>query len=205
MASALSVIHNVQPRNVPILELQEKLITAGSKVLYFSDVAVDNFYYPYVTKLALRNILSGYGDFSFKPNKEINNFDMTMMFAKATAVIDHEQHKDISALEYSTARNLLKEKNILDESFKLNVDQAVRREELAHVISRFIDPVNKYSNPDQYFVDVKKGTKYSGDISKLAGLNIVSTTHGRFRPGDKATRAEAVTMLGKAMEYSSSL
>lgn len=206
MASALSVINDVQPRNVPILELQEKLINAGSKVLYFSDINTDSFSYPYVTKLALKNILRGYSDFSFKPNVAINNYDMTMMFAKASAITEYQQFSENTTFEYEDALALLKEKNIIDDSLDISkVEKPVTREELAHVISRFVDPTGKHTASSKNFTDVTKKSRFQADISKLASLDIVSSKHNKFRPGDVATRAEAVTMLGKAMEYSSSL
>lgn len=201
MASALSVINDIQPRDVTILELQEKLITAGSKVLYFSDINSDSFFYPYVTKLALKNVLHGYDDFSFKPNKEINNYEMTMMFAKASSVKEYQQFNDSIPLEYKDALSMLKEKNIIDKSLDLSkADKSVTREELAHVIARFVDPSDKFKSSDKNFSDVTKKNRFKSDISKLASLDIVSSKQDRFRPGDIATRAEAVTMLGKAME-----
>ena len=206
MASALSVIDDVQPRNVPILELQEKLISAGSKVLYFSDVNTDSFSYPYITKLALKNILHGYNDFSFKPDKPIDNFELTMMFAKASAVGEYQQYDDNKNLEYKDAVALLREKNIIDKSLNLpKADTPVTREELAHVIAKFIDPTNSYKDSGKKFTDVNKKAQFASDISKLAGLNIVSSSHDHFRPTEAATRAEAVTMLGKALEYSATL
>lgn len=202
MASALSVINNVQPRNVPILELQEKLISAGSKVLYFSDVGVESFSYPYVTKLALRKIIRGFEDFSFKPNRPINNLEMTIMFAKVSNLSSDGKYDD-GDLDYEEALSLLNNQYDLDKSLDISkADRFVKREEIAHVISKLIDPSGRFKNNDQYFSDVNKNNRFREDISKLAGLAIVSSDHSNFRPGDNTTRAEAVTMLAKAMEYS---
>jgi len=196
MGAALSVIDNVEPRNVSIPKLQEKLVSSGSRLLYFSDLNADNFAYQYVTKLALRKILHGYNDLSFKPNNPVNNYDATFMFAKAYNPNDNN-------LDYGSALNLLKEKNIADQSIDLSdIEQPLTREEMAHLISRFIDPSDNYRSSNQYFVDVNKKNPFRNDIAKLAGMKIISTSQNRFRPGDVVTRAEAVTMLGKALDYS---
>jgi len=205
-AAALSVLENIQPREVSVSVLQDVLVKAGSKMFYFTDIPETHFSYPYVTKLALKKIFPEYSNFDFKPEHYITKSEVVRMMAKAAGIDQSKEYKNKSGeYEYDVAVEFLEEKGIIDDLFPVNdPDKFIKRGELANLISQYVDNLpDDYTQTKFNFKDVTIKTPYYLDIRKLVDLGVVSSNKPTFRPNDKATRAEVITMLGKAMQYSS--
>ena len=144
--------------------------------------------------------ISGFPDGTFKPGKEVTRAEAVRMFVKlinngaelpknpTTSFKDANNAWYSDEINYAVAKGFIK--GYSDGTFKPN--QAITRAEFAQMISAFVK--NGYPGTGS-FKDVK-GHWASDAISALYGnKNIKGYGDGTFKPDQKLTRAEAVTIL----------
>jgi hypothetical protein len=68
-AAALAVKQKIEPRNVPIAELQRKLLEQGSALFYYADLLPGHKYFQPIERLSMAAIIDGYDDFTFRPDQ----------------------------------------------------------------------------------------------------------------------------------------
>lgn len=144
--------------------------------------------------------IAGFPDGTFKPGKEVTRAEAVRMFVKlvnngaelpknpTTSFKDANNAWYSDEINYAVAKGFIK--GYSDGTFKPN--QAITRAEFAQMISAFVK--NGYPGTGS-FKDVK-GHWASDAISALYGnKNIKGYSDGTFKPDQKLTRAEAVTIL----------
>ena len=144
--------------------------------------------------------IAGFPDGTFKPGKEVTRAEAVRMFVKlvnngaelpknpTTSFKDANNSWYSDEINYAVAKGFIK--GYSDGTFKPN--QAITRAEFAQMISAFVK--NGYPGTGS-FKDVK-GHWASDAISALYGnKNIKGYGDGTFKPDQKLTRAEAVTIL----------
>lgn len=144
--------------------------------------------------------IAGFPDGTFKPGKEVTRAEAVRMFVKlvnngaelpknpTTSFKDANNAWYSDEINYAVAKGFIK--GYSDGTFKPN--QAITRAEFAQMISVFVK--NGYPGTGS-FKDVK-GHWASDAISALYGnKNIKGYSDGTFKPNQKLTRAEAVTIL----------
>ena len=144
--------------------------------------------------------IAGFPDGTFKPGKEVTRAEAVRMFVKlvnngaelpknpTTSFKDANNAWYSDEINYAVAKGFIK--GYSDGTFKPN--QAITRAEFAQMISTFVK--NGYPGTGS-FKDVK-GHWASDAISALYGnKNIKGYSDGTFKPDQKLTRAEAVTIL----------
>lgn len=144
--------------------------------------------------------IAGFPDGTFKPGKEVTRAEAVRMFDKlvnngaelpknpTTSFKDANNAWYSDEINYAVAKGFIK--GYSDGTFKPN--QAITRAEFAQMISTFVK--NGYPGTGS-FKDVK-GHWASDAISALYGnKNIKGYSDGTFKPDQKLTRAEAVTIL----------
>ena len=144
--------------------------------------------------------IAGFPDGTFKPGKEVTRAEAVRMFVKlvnngaelpknpTTSFKDANNAWYSDEINYAVANGFIK--GYSDGTFKPN--QAITRAEFAQMISVFVK--NGYPGTGS-FKDVK-GHWASDAISALYGnKNIKGYSDGTFKPDQKLTRAEAVTIL----------
>ena len=144
--------------------------------------------------------IAGFPDGTFKPGKEVTRAEAVRMFVKlvnngaelpknpTTSFKDANNAWYSDEINYAVAKGFIK--GYSDGTFKPN--QAITRAEFAQMISAFVK--NGYPETGS-FKDVK-GHWASDAISALYGnKNIKGYSDGTFKPDQKLTRAEAVTIL----------
>ncbi len=67
-AAALCVKRGVQPRDVPVPELQRMLLNEGNALFYYTDVPPANPYFKAIQKLSQAGAVEGFDDYSFRPD-----------------------------------------------------------------------------------------------------------------------------------------
>lgn len=144
--------------------------------------------------------IAGYPDGTFKPGKEVTRAEAVRMFVtlvnegKELPKNPTTKFKDANNKWYSDEINFAVSKGFIsgysDGTFKPN--QGITRAEFAQMIAVFVkDGYPGYSN----FKDVK-GHWASNAIDQLYGnKKIKGFPDGTFKPDQKLTRAEAVTVL----------
>ena len=151
-------------------------------------------------KVSQPSYIAGFPDGTFKPGKEVTRAEAVRMFVKlvnngaelpknpTTSFKDANNAWYSDEINYAVAKGFIK--GYSDGTFKPN--QAITRAEFAQMISTFVK--NGYPGTGS-FKDVK-GHWASDAISALYGnKNIKGYGDGTFKPDQKLTRAEAVTIL----------
>ncbi len=185
IAAAMASKQGIEPRDIDVHVLQQKLLAAGSNLFFFKDLPTQHWAYKPVAQLAIKGLLSGYSDFTFRPSDPVTEGVITKIFEK-----------------FLTLKN--QDKSIL-ASLNLNNDSAnpVNREETAHYLYQLLEATNALpinNDTSLHFTDIQEGTTVNRDAQALAALNIVSRTNTVFRPNDKLTRAEAIVLIGRTMD-----
>lgn len=67
-AASLCVKQRIEPRHVKVAELQKMLIEAGQSLFFYKDVLPTNPHFKDIQRIGMRQIDSGYDDFTFKPD-----------------------------------------------------------------------------------------------------------------------------------------
>ena len=151
-------------------------------------------------KVSQPSYIAGFPDGTFKPSNQVTRAEAVRMFVKLVnngAELPKNpttSFKDANNAWYSDEINFAVAKGFIkgysDGTFKPN--QAITRAEFAQMISAFVK--NGYPGTGS-FKDVK-GHWASDAISALYGnKNIKGYGDGTFKPDQKLTRAEAVTIL----------
>lgn len=186
VASAMAAKEGVEPRAINIQVLQEKLLGAQSSLFYFRDLSVDNYAYPYAARLAIKKVISGYTDFTFKPNSPINESDFLQILKKYLVAENQDE-------------SLLANVGLSENSAKL-----VKRADMVKTIHTLLQNANKVDLKQikiLNFYDVKINTELYDNLSQLAAIAIVNSDNLAFRPNDNLTRGEAVIILVKTFDY----
>lgn len=74
-AAALCVKQKLQPRRVPVAELQRMLLDQGQTLFYYKDVIPSTPHYTAIQHISMAGIETGYDDFTYRPDKPASNAD----------------------------------------------------------------------------------------------------------------------------------
>jgi hypothetical protein len=74
-AAALCVKARIQPRNVNVEQLQKLLIEQGQSLFFYKDVLPSNPHFKAIQRIAMKQIDSGYDDFTFRPEHDASYGD----------------------------------------------------------------------------------------------------------------------------------
>lgn len=185
IAAAMASENDIEPRSIDVAELQKKLLQTKSNLFFFKDLPSSHFAYPYVARLAIKGYISGYGDLTFRPNNLINQADLLKIF-KVYLVSEGWNDtlvENIGVSENSTI--------------------AVKRADMANYLYNLFNNANRVDLSMMEvlnFKDVKKGTALYDKLSQLARVNVVDSSGSYFRPNDILTRAEAMVLIGRALD-----
>lgn len=185
IAAAMASEDDVEPRNIGVAKLQEKLLQAKSNLFFFKDLPASHFAYPYVARLAIKGYISGYGDLTFRPNSPVNQADLFKIF---------RVH-----LVYSGRDESL----IADIGISENSMAVVKRADMANYVYNLLNNAGRIDSGKTgvlNFDDVKAGGALYDKLSQLAGMNIIDGSKDTFRPNDILTRAEAMVLTGRVFE-----
>lgn len=149
--------------------------------------------------------IAGYTDGTFRPDGTITRAEAATIIAQNIDSFDNNStysntFSDISDNAwYSNYINFMYEKNRIhgypDGTFK--PDNPVTRAEFAVIVCNYIADPPAF---DSHFSDVPNENYASGFIGAIALRNIISGyPDSTFRPDEYITRAEAVTMINKAI------
>lgn len=174
----------------------------------FNDVA-GHWAEEFITKLAARNIVSGYPDGSIRPDIEITRAEMSVIAVKAAGL---EPVKEVS-MTFADADKIPEwaagyvqagvEAGIIagyeDNTFR--AAQNLTREEMVVLIMKAFE-YGVSENPEFSFIDADDiGAWSEAFVAKSVELEfVVGYPDNTFKPKKSVTRAEAFTVLIKAIE-----
>lgn len=184
-ASAMAARQHIEPRNVDVEKLQKKLLENKSTLFFFKDLSPSDYAYKYAANLAIKGLISGYGDFTFRPNNPITEDVLYKLFKSFLFLKNQDE-------------SLMSDTGISDNS---NTD--VKRSAMANYIYNLLNSANKIDqniNSELSFNDVKANSDLYDKLSKLAAMGIINGDKPNFKPNDKLTRGEAIVLLGRAFD-----
>ncbi|MEK5223769.1 S-layer homology domain-containing protein [Paenibacillus sp. FSL H3-0319] len=152
-----------------------------------------------------QGLLSGYQDGTLQPDHKITRAEFAALINKSFGYTNTAEiaYKDVKASNWfyadiakATAAGYIK--GYTDQTFRPN--QPLTREEMAAIVSSIL----KLSATDSpaAFSDTAVGHQWSKlQINAIAQAGLMSGNDQKFRPLDTATRAEAVSVLDRALKF----
>jgi len=149
------------------------------------------------------NVIQGYADGTFKPNKSVTRAEFTVMLVNALSLageggkltfLDEEKIGAWAkaAVAKAVAQGLVN--GYADGSFR--PDAKIKRAEMAVILARVLEGQAAASGDTGFAdnADIPVWARGAVETLRLKGL-IQGRGNNRFAPGETATRAEAVTLL----------
>ena len=199
------VTYPVKPKE----EKKEEETSEPEKEKYvpvFSDITEDMWARPYVEGLHAKGIIAGDETGAFRPNDSVSRAEFVKMLTLAFDLKmqgDEKAFSDVTREDWyysyvvtAFASGIVKGKN--DDYF--GATENITREDIAVMVQRALYMTSKDGNLS--FADCAEIADYAkGAIFDLTNANIISGFEDNtFRPKGFATRAEAATMISRAME-----
>lgn len=156
-------------------------------------------------------MLEGYENGSFRPNASVTRAEFTAMIARAFGLGENSASASFKDTKSSWAAgyiSALADKGVItgyaDGSFKPNA--TISRAEMVTIIARVLDLNVLATNAPTSFSDVDSSNWAAEAITQASSANLVQgLSSSVFSPSGKATRAEAVTIIIRALESDSSI
>ncbi|MHA6530399.1 S-layer homology domain-containing protein [Paenibacillus sp. BAC0078] len=156
-------------------------------------------------------IIDGYENGSFRPNASVTRAEFTAMIARAFGLGESSASSSFKDARSSWAAgyiSTLADKGIIsgyaDGSFKPNAP--ISRAEMVTILARVLDLKVLATGTPAGFSDVSSGNWAAEAIAQASSANLVQGLSASvFSPNGKATRAEAVTIIIRALESDSSI
>ncbi len=157
-----------------------------------------------ITSLVNRSIISGYGDYTFRPNRAISRSEAITLISQAfnlknTTSIDFKDVKS-NHWAYDYIRRAVNAKIVEGyEDGTFRPDQAITRAEMVVMVAKAMKM--KGTEGATPFVDIEPNNWAAPFVREMKTKGyITGYTNGTFKPNGKATRAEYVTVLRGAID-----
>jgi aryl-phospho-beta-D-glucosidase BglC (GH1 family) len=205
----LSVVFGTPSKQVESTEATEVTTAtsaaSASVAKRFTDVEEDAWYYSTVTDMAEKGILSGYSDGSFKPDGTITSAEFTsviariMGLAKATAQNSHWAGGYMQAALDSGWYDWDENPPTAEK-----YDDPIQRQLAVKILIKAMDndPQYDYNTETAKISDFSKlnGRYYDTTLAAYADGIVSGDSSGCFNPESSLTRAEACTIIKRAMD-----
>jgi autotransporter-associated beta strand protein len=156
-------------------------------------------------------MINGYANGKFQPNASVTRAEFTAMIARAFGLGENSasaSFKDTKSSWVAGYISALADKGVItgyaDGSFKPNAP--ISRAEMVTIIARVLDLNALATSAPASFSDVDSNNWAAAAIAQASSANLVQgLSSSVFSPNGKATRAEAVTLIIRALESDSSI
>lgn len=153
--------------------------------------------------------ISGFGDGSVKPNSDVTRAQFVTLVNKSQGYTEQASIslKDVKpgSWYYEDVAKAQKAGYVSgydDQTFRPG--NPITRQEAAVILARLLKLTE--SEPPASVSDAKNAQSWSrGAIGAVLDAGLMVGSNGKFRPTDNLTRAEAVTMLDRALQYRGSV
>lgn len=180
-----------------------------------TDLDESHWAYEYLTDFLYADLLSGYkdnaGEITLKPNNQITRAEFVTIVVRALGLTDTTgatQFTDVNStawyyqpIQIANANGIVN--GVTATTFAPN--KPIQRDEITAIIVRAFESINYENGQPKQFADVSEywATPYIDKASSVGIVNGKTTTE--FYPRSNATRAEAVTMLSRALNMENNL
>ena len=188
---------------VPIDNPNTSAVSPTAKITFYD---IDNhFSQEAVEYLAIKRIISGYPDGSFRPDASVTRAEFSAMISRAFDVVSGEgtQFDDVSAgdwfFDYVTA--LSSHGIILGDGRAFYPEDEILRQDAAVIIARVLQYAGKTYEGTADFEDIDEISAYAEDaVGAMAGAGVIVGSDNRFYPLSRITRGEAAVMIYRAFK-----
>ncbi|TDF93600.1 peptidase S8 [Paenibacillus piri] len=152
--------------------------------------------------LSDKQIINGYDDYTFRPNRTITRAEATVILSRALKLSQQKQiaYTDLSPNHWAYADIARAAQSGIIDGYPDRTfapDQPVSRMEMISMIARSLNKTGNLQG-DVPFTDVDNGYWGTGILKQMKAEGwIAGYADGTFRPDQQATRAEFVSMLAK--------
>lgn len=180
--------------NYQIIEMN--LPKIRQKMMKFSDIKKDTWYYGYIREAYNLNLVAGATEKRFRPNSTIKKSDASIMIKQMLGITGKYENNFanvLSNVHYYNNVSLFEKYGILNGyNANFSTEGKMTREEaivlLADVINLFDINTKKTT---QTFDDYEEISDYAKEsVNKLKSFNIIEGHNGKINPKQKITRAE---------------
>lgn len=190
--------------------LSDAIAASNNENESFSDTN-DHWSGSAITNAVKLGIITGYGDDTFRPDASVTRAEFAAMIARAFALAPNPASADFTdtgsdwAIGYIGA---LAGKGVItgytDGSFKPN--EPISRDEMVVIIARVLNLDVLATGKPANFADVSSGYWAADEIELASSADLVQgVSASSFAPHDTTTRAEAVTLIIRALSSDSSI
>ncbi len=157
-----------------------------------------------ITDLVNRSMISGYGDYTFKPNRSITRSEAIALIAQAFNLkgTTNTSFKDLASKHWAYGYIRTAVAADIVEGYEDNTfrpDQAISRAEMTVMIAKALKL--KGTEGATPFADINPNYWAAPFIIEMKTKGYISGyRNGTFKPNDNATRAEFVTVLKGALD-----
>lgn len=186
-----------------IILLVPNFINAAEIDVNFSDVEKTNWFYNSVMDLTQKEIISGYGDNTFKPNKNITFGEFLKLAitstTKKTFPAQKGEHWAMGFYREAIFTGVIDSTNYRPD--KKTFESPLTREDMAYIVIGVNENIQKESalNTSDIKVEIRDFGKISkkNEISVLQAYEkgLINGKNGFFHPFSNTTRAEASTVI----------
>lgn len=168
----------------------------------FSDVPKSEWYATPIEKLAKYDIISGYEDGSFKPNKQVTRAQAATIIANAlridTKSVAAPRYTDVSrANGHYGAIAALTKKGVFEDGQRFYPNRPLTRQQMAKIL---VESFHLKSSGIVTFTDVSPKNWSYRYIGTLGALGI-TTTSGEFSPKVPITRAQLAAFIERTIDH----
>lgn len=169
----------------------------------FTDISSEYFGFNEIKFLTDRNVIRGYPDGSFGPNKTITRAQTAVMLVrelKLTAPADYVMvATDVSKNSdtYEPLRIAEYHRLMSGSDGKLRPNEGLRRVQMAVVLSRAFEL--EQPNQNYAFTDITSSFPNYKQINIIAHNNITTEVGKAFRPNETTTRAQFSLFMARAI------
>ncbi len=198
--AAMAARKQIEPRNVPVRDVQEYLLVRGVMLYPYEDLHVEDRVFVEAQKLALSGVVFDKEDFLFRKDKPLTWSEIGELLAKAEGgLADIEQTPSARAWrEYIHA--LAEDLEGLEFESEQDFNRVVTRAELAPVLCRAAD-LQPVPEVRIRFLDMPHTHWAARWIEPLYRLDIYEGIwHVNFQPDRPVTRGELTLMLDRLFD-----
>ena len=214
VAAGMAIRAGVQPRQIPVSELQRRLLAQGQTLFFYSDLYPSHKYFQAIQRLSMAGVTDGYDDFSFRPDEPATRADASQFVFHGLGL---EVKVDDWATDFYKMRHwnpgnesgppfhwasyflmTLYKLRAIDEAtaLKLKATDLTTRGEVAHWIRAGLG-LGDSTAAEPFFRDVPASHRYFRSIDALAqqGLLDGERRGARFEPDSRITRGESCHLV----------